>query len=282
MAVPLIKIENARGEVLNLSADPRYVPILNGTAPPAATINRAKVSTADGTRFNSATVGERNLLLTIYIRQDVARARLNLYKYIATKGYIKVYYQADGLDLYIDGYVETAEVDPWTQDQNMQVSIICPQPYWRDVSETCTDASVVSKLFSFPFTIDSAGVELSSVDTASGTLVQNNGQVESGIRFEFKATIRSLQPRIYNLGTGEFIGFYVDMFAGERLVVNTTDGEKSATLIATDGTHKNVLNRFMEGGTWLKLAPGANELSYTVDEGEMEMRIYHTNMYQGV
>lgn len=281
MAVPLIKIENARGEVLDLSADPRYEPILTGTAPPKATINRAKVALADGTRYNSATVDERNPLLTIYIKRDVARARLNLYRYIATKQYIKVYYTADDMELYIDGYVESAEVDPWELNQNMQVSIICPQPYFKELSETYTNASNVEKLLGFPFAIESEGVELSVVDNASSTVIQNAGTVETGLRFEIVATVRSLQPRIYNMETGEYMGFNVDLFPGERLVVNTIQGSKSITHIS-EGIETNYMHTLMEGSTWLQLSPGANEISYTVDEGEVELGVYHTNMYIGV
>lgn len=281
MALPIIKIENARGEVLNLSADPRYNPMLTGTGPPPATINRAKVATADGTRYNSATVGERPLVLTIDLLRDIARARLNLYKWLGTKQYIKVYYAADGLDVWVDGYVETAEVDPWTQAQVVQASIICPQPYWRDVAETYTDASVVSAFLEFPFSTDSEGMELSTVDLTASTVITNDGTVPAGIIFELTANIRALQPRIYNLTTGEYMGFYVDMFAGDRLIVNTSTGQKSVTYVH-EGVSHNYINTLMEGSKWLQMGLGANEFSYTTDEGECTLGIYHTNMYIGV
>lgn len=281
MALPIIKIENARGDVLNLTTDPRYEPILTGTGPVAATVNRSKVALADGTRFNSSTVGERNLLLTIYLKRDVARSRLNLYKYISPKEYIKIYYQADGLDVYIEGRVETAEVDPWTQMENLQASIICPLPFWQDVDETMVDASAVQTAFEFPFAIESEGIELSTVQFTNTTIIENTGTVETGIVFELVATLRSLQPRIYNLSTGKYIGFYVDMFPGDRLVVNTHIGQKSVTYIH-DGVSENYINTVMEESEWLQMAIGANEYSYTVDEGEIELFIRHTNQYVGV
>ena len=281
MAVPIIKIENSRGEVLNLSTDPRYQPILKGTGPVAATINRAKIATADGSRYNSATVGERNLLLTVYLLRDIARSRLNLYKWLATKNYVKVYYQADDLEVYTEGYVETAEVDPWTQEESLQASIICPQPYWKDTAESFVDASNVEPLLELPFAIESEGVELSVVDTTASTIVRNEGTVDTGLTFELVATVRSLQPRIYNLSTGEYIGFYVDMLPGDRLVVCTIMDKISVTHIR-DGVASNYINTVMEGSKWLQLVVGANEYSYTVDEGEMELGIYHTNMYAGV
>lgn len=281
MGVPIIKIANERGQVLNLSDDPRYLPILTGTGPTAATINRTKMATADGTQYNSATVDERNLLLTIYLRRDVAQARLNLYRYIVTKRFIRVYYQNDGLDVYIDGYVETAEVNPWAQEENMAVSIICPMPYWQDVAESYADASHVEALFEFPFAIDSSGVELSTRDETRAAVVENGGHVPTGITVELVATERSLQPRIYNLTTGAYIGFYVDMLAGDRLVVCTEEGKKSVTRIR-DGVETDYFGTIMEDIDWLVLEPGPNEITYTVDEGNMTLAIRYTNKYQGV
>lgn len=283
MSVPIIKIENARGEVLDLSTDPRYLPILTGTGPPPAQINRTKASTADGTQFNSATVGERNLLLTVYFRQDVARARLDLYRYVVTKQYIKVYYQHDGLDVYAEGYVETADANPWEENQRLLVSIICPWPYWLDVGETYTDASSVTALFELPFFTDDVGVELSQVDKTASTVIENNGTVETGVTFVLTATVRTLNPKIYNLSTGEFIGFYADLQPGDSLEVCTIAGNNSKRVThIRNGVRSNYINTVMEGSKWLQMAVGANEYSYTVDYGECTLGVYHTNMYIGV
>ena len=281
MGIPIIKIENDQGEVLNLSADARYVPILTGTGPPPATINRAKVAVADGTRYNSATMDERNLLLTVYMVQDIARARRNLYRWLSSKKYVKVYYQEDDLNVYCEGYVETAEVNPWEQEQNLHASIVCPMPFWRDVAETYTDASVVSNLLEFPFSTDAVGIELSIENVGNSTIIQNNGTVTTGVSFLITATIHTLRPRIYNMDTGEYIGFYVEMQAGDQLEVCTITGQKSVTFIR-DGVRTNYINTVMPGSTWLQMAPGANEYSYTVDDGECQLGIYHTNMYAGV
>lgn len=279
--VPIVKIENERGEVLDFSTSTRYTAMLTGTGPPAATINRSKVAMADGTRYNSGSVGERPLLLTVYILRDVARARLNLYKYLATNAHIKIYYQADDLDVYIEGYVETAEINPWLENQNMQASIVCPDPYWKDVAETYTDASNVEPLFEFPFSIEEVGVELSVVDSTASTVIVNAGTVPAGITFELTATVTTKNPKIYNLSTGEFIGFDVEMQAGDKLIVTTNTDKKTVTHIR-DGVRSNYINYVMDGSTWLKMAIGANEYSYTVDSGECRLGIYHTNMYIGV
>lgn len=279
--LPIVKIENDRGEVLDFSNSPRYVAMLTGTGPPSATINRATVSVADGTRYNSARVNERELLITIHILRDVARARLNLYRFIATKSHVKLYYQANGLDVYIEGYVETAEVNPWEENQNVQVSIICPMPFWQDVKSTFTDASQVSRLFEFPFAIEEEGIELSAINVAASTVIENGGTVEAGVTFVITATVVSTNPRIHNLSTGEFIGVHATLEPGDQLEICTSTGAKRITHIR-NGVRTNYINALMLGSSWLKMAIGANEYSYTVDVGECELGVYHTNMYTGV
>lgn len=279
--VPIVKIENARGDVLDLSADPRYEPILTGVGPVKATINFTKAGTQDGGKVNSATVDPRNLLLTVYLKRDIARARQHLYGWLVPKQYIKVYYEADGLEVCTEGTVETAEVDPWTQEENVASSIICPWPYWLDLTETYTDASQVSPQFEFPFSIEDEGVAFSTKSNITSTVIQNEGTVDAGLTFELKATLRTLQPRIYNMTTGQHIGFYVDMWPGDVLRVTTSVGNKRVTLIR-DGEEYNYINKVMPDSDWPVMVVGTNEFSYTVDEGEIELGIYHTNQYVGV
>lgn len=279
--IPKIKVENERGEVLDFGASPRYIAMLTGTGPPAATINRAKVAVADGTRYNSATVGERELLLTVYLLRDIARARLNLYRFFATKSWVKIHYQADDLDVYIEGYVETAEVNPWEQQQNLQVAIICPMPFWQDAAATSTDASQVEKYFEFPFAIEEAGIELSAINRASTTVIENGGTVEAGVTFVLTATTETVNPRVYNLSTGEFIGVLATLEPGDQLEICTVTGAKRVTHIRA-GVRTNYINTVMVGSKWLQMAVGANEYSYTMDSGECELSIHHTNMYTGV
>lgn len=174
-ALPIIKLENARGQVLNLSSDPRYYAELTGTGPPPATINHSKIAVADGTRYNSATVDARPLVLTIDLLQDVGRARLNLYKWLVGKAYIKVYHKWEDLDVWVEGYVETVETDPHVQGQTVQASIICPYPFWQDVGETVSDASDVDSLLEFPLSTEVTGKEITGLSIQGATTQSGTG-----------------------------------------------------------------------------------------------------------
>ena len=124
-------------------------------------------------------------------------------------------------------------------------------------------------------------MELSVVEANASTVIENYGTVEAGVTFVVKATVQSTNPRIYNLSTGEFIGVLGALEPGDRLEISTATGSKRVTHIR-DGVRSNYINAIMEGSKWLQMAIGANEYSYTVDEGECELSVYHTNMYTGV
>jgi hypothetical protein len=139
----------------------------------------------------------------------------------------------------------------------------------------------ITGLIIFDYADDTGGVELSMVDPTASAIIKNDGTVPAGVVFELTATISSKNPRIYNLSTGEFIGLEMELQAGDRVLINTTTGSKSAVHIR-DGVRSNCINTVMVGSSWLQMAIGSNECSYTLDEGECTLGIYHTNMYIGV
>lgn len=279
--LPIIKLENAKGEVLNLSTNPRYFPELLGAGPPTATVNRSKIAMADGTRYNSATVDERNLVLNVTLLRDYGRARMALYKWLVSKAYVKVYYKLDELDVFAEGYVESVDANPYNLNQTVQASIVCPFPYWQDLTETYHDATNVEKLLEFPVAISDDGMELSTMDESDSTMINNGGQVESGARFEIRANTRTVHPRVYNLETGEWMGFAAELLAGDRLIINTAQGQKSVVHVR-DGVRSNYINTVMPGSTWLQLVVGLNEFTYATDEGAINLGVYHANKYMGV
>ena len=99
--------------------------------------------------------------------------------------------------------------------------------------------------------------------------------------FVITATVSTENPRIHNLSTGEYIGVHATLEAGDQLEICTVTGSKRITHIR-DGVRTNYINTLMLGSSWLQMAVGANEYSYTVDSGECELGVYHTNMYTGV
>ena len=87
----------------------------------------------------------------IYPQRDIETSRINLYKYISTGAWIRVFFKNCTRNVYIDGYVESFETDLFARTQVAQVSILCPAPAFIDAQEMTVVNSVSTPKFSFPF-----------------------------------------------------------------------------------------------------------------------------------
>ena len=151
-----LKVENAKGAILELTNDETNFQVTNveGLTPPNATINTSDFANGDGSSFNSSKIPNREIVITVYINGDVQTNRLTLYQYFRNKNWCKIYYTDDQRDVYIEGYVQAFEAPIFTQKQVAQISILCPDPYFKDIETIIQSISKALKKFTFPFSIN--------------------------------------------------------------------------------------------------------------------------------
>lgn len=277
-------VENERGQTLELTGNRNYdVLSVSGTNPPVAAINTVPIVGVDGTRFNSSRTEQRNIVLSLNIQPPIETNRLLLYEFFKVKRWVKLYYKNRNRDVYIEGYVESFENNPWTKLQQPQISIICPQPYWLAKTETRVRFSASNALFEFPFSIPDGGIEFSTV-RALTTATINAGEVETGCVITLYADANGVEnPKIYNNTTGDFFGVNVTMQAGDVITINSLKGEKSVFL--QRGTTKtNLLGDRASGSAWIVLAPELNELTIDAAEGLDKLRatVHLVQKFEGV
>lgn len=280
----ILKAENHRGEVLNLSTNPNYIVYkIEGLQPPSVNVNVSANATSDGSTFNSARANSRNIVIYVALKGIVEDSRINLYKYFPLKKKIKLYYKNDTRDVYIEGYVELIECDLFSASQVAQISIICPQPYFKGVDELVSYFSDVSSLFSFPFSIPSSGIELSAITTNIRKSIINTGDIESGIIIRLYAIGAVVNPVIYDVFNRTYIKLNYTMTVNDEIIINTYKGEKSITLIR-NGISTNIMGHMAADSTWLTLQSGDNVFSYDADSGNSNLQLTFTTsvLYGGV
>lgn len=279
-----LKIENQNGEVLDFSNNKNYdILEIQGLNPPPSALNFTTMANFDGSAYNSGRVDNRNIVLTIKIHGPAEENRINLYKYLPLKQLIRLYYTNGLRDVYIDGYIETNEIGLFSMNETAQISIICPNPYWRDVTPLEITFSTVTSGFEFPFAIEEEGIEFGII-SGTGTQIVENGDIETGLIIEFTAVANQvLNPKFYNRTTQETMTIDYDMLAEDVIRINTNRGSKSVTLIR-NGVKLNIINKFAAGSDWVTLAPGQNIISYDSDEGlsNLYVRVYAEKCYGGV
>lgn len=280
-----LKIENAKGEIIDLSSNSNYSVVgISGLNPPTSTMSTASITTNDGSILNNARIESRNLVFNIILEGNIESARINLYKYFRVKQKCKIYYKNGSRDVYIEGYVENFEDDFFVQRQEVQISVMCYQPFFNAAQDLVIDLSVILAAFEFPFDIASTGKEFSTIDRTYECLLINEGEVDNGLIIEMRATGTVKNPIIYNSDTREFIGLNYTMAKSDLITINTNPGEKSV-ILTRNGIESNLINYLKKDSSWLKSYSGDNLYTYTCEDDSadfLNIKFIHTHQYLGV
>lgn len=270
-----LKVENAKGAILELTNDETNFQVTNveGLNPPNATINTSDFANGDGSSFNSSKIPNREIVITVYINGDVQTNRLTLYQYFRNKNWCKIYYTDDQRDVYIEGYVQAFEVPIFTQKQVAQISILCPDPYFKDIETIVQSISKALKKFTFPFSINIGHpISFSEIELEKVTNVINESESETGliVNVTFMGRVDKLEIR--NIDTGQNFIIDYNFMANDKLVINCNRGSKSV-ILTRDAVEYNLIPYVRSGSTFFQLGVGDNNFSFLADDGTSDMSV---------
>ena len=279
-----LKIQNAKNEIFELTHDSKNYSVISvqGLAPPQTVVNTSTGGLIDGAFFNSARLQQRNIVITIVINGDIETNRQRLYKIFNLKKPCKIFFQNEKRNVQIEGYVETAECNLFTQREQMQISIVCPRPYFEDLNVIHTELAQIMREFEFPFDI-SEPIPFSEVVENPVCTITNYGDVECGVIITATITGSVMGLKIYNTTAQKYIGFDTSFSSGDKITINTLSGQLGATLLRA-GTTTNLLNLLSAGSEWLKLDLGDNDFTFSTISGSenVQIEIISTALYGGV
>lgn len=277
-----LSVKNISGDVLRLTRNNNYaITGVSGLTPVAANINTSTAGINDGVVYNSARLNYRNIVITLCFARNVETSRIKLYDYFQTKQFCRLYFSNGSRDVYIDGYVETFECDLFTMTETAQISIICPKPYFKNVTETVNSGATVSAAFEFPTAFNDV---VFSTETAGTTVtIPNNGDVSAGMDIEINFTGSVSAPVIRNAATGEYFRLNRNFVSGDKVTVNTRSGEKSV-ILTRFGVEFNIINALDAGASWLQLQRGNNTLLLGANSGSTALSVTfkHCDLFAGV
>ena len=193
-----IIFENKNGLQLHFGAGTPYtITDFEGLNPPKATINTNATATLDGAMFNSSKLDMRSINIAFAIEEDAEKNRLAVYEVIQPKNPLRIYFQSDYLDIFIDGYVESLDIPYFARKQIITVSVLCPRPYFKSAQEIIDSLSAVLPKFTFPFASEAAGdLIMGEIDPITSVTVENAGSVVTGLTFELYAKNAISNPKI--------------------------------------------------------------------------------------
>lgn len=303
--IKTVTVTNYLGESLTLELkNPWDIGIaitkIEGLGPVKADINSTEISSGDGARFNSARIGTRNIVFTFRLLEapTVEDSRQKTYKYFPVKTNVTLLFETDNRLCQITGYVESNKPNIFSEEEDTQVSIVCPNPYFISLEngETSTVSfSGTEASFEFPFSNESLSeplLEFGTIKLRQEEIVHYKGDSEVGFIIRLHALGQVDQVTIYNTETRETIKLDTDILAqitgfgiiaGDNITISTVEGNKYITLLR-DGEEINILNTLGRNIDWFKLAKGDNRFAYICEYGaeNLEFGIEYQTLYEGV
>lgn len=276
------KIENANGIITLTQNESQWqVVSIVGLNPPKAIVNTTSIAGLDGAVFNSSKIGTRNIVITLQLNSNIEQNRLMFYRMFRSKVPCTFYFQNESVNAQIVGYVDTCECNLFRNAQQMQVSMICPTPFFQSVREYVVDITNRYGMFEFPFYTDSP-IPMSGYQENRITNIFNSSS-ETGMIIEVEANGLIESVKVMKVDTDEFIQVNQVLTEGEKLLISTYKGKKSITLVR-DNEELNVFGSLEEGSTFLQLEVGNNLFSYLLNDGEGDasVKIRYRELYRGV
>lgn len=281
-----LKVENENGAVLRLSQNESKYQIvkIDGLTSPKANITSTILANMHGEKFKSSRIEMRNIVINVRLKGNVEENRIALYNYFDNGKEVKLYYQNGTRNVFIYGYCENIDSDFFSQNEEVQISILCLNPFWKNINTTVIDVSQTFDNFEFPFAIEKEGISFSDYFENREVTIINSGDVETGTKIILTTNSSNvLNPIIYNVHTREFLKLNTSLNVGDKIIINTNKGEKSITKIS-NGIVINEINTLETGSSWLQLNKGSNLFTYQSEENQNSLRVVFefNNQYKGV
>lgn len=240
---------------------------IDGLNPVKASVSTSPLAVVDGVVYTGSNVPSRNIVLTIRPNPDwehwsYESLRRLLYSYFMPKALVRLVFTSDDLvPVEIYGIVEDANVNQFSKDPELIVSIICPDPYF-----TAVDPEIITG---------------QSVRSGGATAtISYDGNVETGVYV--KVTQASgATPTVIGIQVGNPATSYFSTLAGvtatEYFEMNSLPRQKYVQNVDMNtGIIVNLLSLVEDGSNWPILQPGENDFSVITDNGvqDWELRYY--------
>lgn len=284
----------ASGQQIKIEKRPYYLLSIQGAGGVQTDIQTQKAMQQDGATFIDALLEPRPLILELAImgssRGEVHQHRHKLARVFNPKlGPGALRYEYDGGVREIRAVAEYAPEFPTGLEnqapgyQKAILSLLCPDPFWRDTATTKAEVAIWRGAFEFPLEIVPEGIEMGFREPSLIVNINNPGDVHCGMRIRFKARATVENPSLFNVNTREELKINKALEAGEILTVTTHFADKRV-VSEKQGVTESAFQWLDLSSTFLQLRPGDNLFRYDADEGldNLEVDIYFTPRYVGV
>lgn len=251
--------------------DPIQVFNIDGLDPVTAEVSSTPFATGRGELFQGSSTGKRNLVFTLGLNPDwqgqtISSLRKFLYAYLMPQQWVKLrFYTDDYPPVQITGIVESFAPNIFSQDPEIQVSLLCPKPDFVAVDATLINgATPVETVINYTGTI-SSGLQLrikNSPDLGAytGDIILSNQTLSKTETFHID---------------------HVTVDSGRSFLINTVRSSRFVQNVYDDGV-VNILPKVITNSEWPELSPGENVFSIITTDPGLDWAMGYFNRYGGL
>lgn len=243
---------------------------IDGLTQADVSVSSVVMSDTDGDIITAQSVNPRSITLTLRVKQEVNPeiAKRYIMSFVKPKKQGSLYLDYKERRMTITGIVQSFEMPRFSNAVAMQFTLYCSQPFWEDAEALIAMISDVVSMHYWPIVPkEEPDIIMGEIMETYTQSITNNGDVAVGMDITIVALGDVQNPMIYREGSNEFFGVTVTMSELDELKICTIKGEKTVTL-----NGELILDKVMEGSTWLQLEVGNNQLVINDDYGAVNMQ----------
>ena len=273
----MVEVWTAQGSLLSLPlddiSDGIIVSSIDGLDPVKATLVSSSFARQDGEQYQSARREARNITVKLelepdFITESVRDVRSRLYEFFMPKSMVTLrFHTSIGLDVEIQGVVESMETPMFTKDPEVDISIMCFDPDFKSLEPVVFNGVSTSST-------------LESVLPYSGT-------VETGFELTLNVNRTMSEFTLYHRppdGTIRSMEFTAALVAGDVVTISTVSGAKGAILNRAGAATavSSILYAISPQSNWIELSPGENRVRLYAEGAAVPFTIAYTTRYGGL
>lgn len=272
----------------------------SGLGPADGTINTVNFATSDGALFNSSRIKSRDIELHLqFLGSDIEEVRHRLLRYFRVKHPIMLEFITDHRHTYITGYVEKNEIDIFSNKEGADITIVCPDPFFklRDPAKGKNSVRFTTSKPSFEFEFQDPNAQsptliFGEMTSTGETVVVYEGDADASAIVDIQFLGPASGVKLYNTTTQTRINIDTNEIsrllgstikAGDRLSISSGVGDKYVKAYR-DGKVYNALSALDRDSDWIFLTPGDNLITVRADTGidNVSAIISFENLYESI
>lgn len=263
-SVAIVGLDAFSVPIVNADDNDIQITSIKGLGPVKADISSVPYTTRSGEYPTDKSIGKRNIVLTVRLNPKynlgatITTLRQTMYRYFRPTDSVKLTFSSDELaDVYISGTVESMEVDQFSEEPQLDISVLCFDPNF---------VSVVSGSFT--------GIAQPGDQTVD---VVNNGTEDVGFVLELRATADVpswtgdilIQGDAPNSPSMTLTNITLD--STYKYFISTVDGDRYVNqLNIGTGVYSSRLYKLTTADVWAKLHQLTNKVKVKATPGGPE------------